>query len=185
MEKYKTAAVRQLQESFLDKLEAEAQEWFDQLLSQVGTGANGSFQDQKGNLYDSYGYGIYLDGRLQRTNARERQKTATEPSKPWSKNPNWSNYGNDLLRKTFSDGGYKPSVQKGYVVVFAATMPYTNVLQYGTKHGLSKDYHVIAFFESELENFGKKNFGKSLVKEVKDGNYQAWNNGIFIPSAYS
>lgn len=163
--RYKTKEVQALAGEFLDLLEKEAQEWFDDILSRVGHGGE-SYLNRTLNLYDSFGYGIYLDGVLLRSNATQRQKEATQP-RQWYRDEVW---GNALMKKTFSNSGYKPS-EKGYVVVFAAAMPYTGVLQEGLSHGLSRDYHVIAFMSDALRGFGKKNFGKSLVREVKDDEY--------------
>ena len=168
--KYRNKVMNDVADAFLDKIESEAQAWFDDILTndtplRVGHG-DGSYFNQTLNLYDSFGYGIYLDGTLLRSNATERQKEATEPRK-WHGDELW---GNALMRKTFSKEGFKPS-ERGYVVVFAAAMPYTGVLQEGLSHGLSRDYHVIAFMSDELRNFGKRNFGKSLVREVKDTDY--------------
>lgn len=171
--RYKTDFVKRLVGSFEDKLELEARAFIDKMISGV------TYKHQKGNLYDSYGYGIFLDGKLLRSSATDGVRTATEPIK-WYQD---EHFGFDLMRKTFSDGGYKPSEKKGYVVVFAATAPYTNVLQYGLEHGLSQDYKVIAYMEAAAWEFGK-DIAPHLVKDVREGNYQAWNNGAFIPSKY-
>lgn len=172
--KYKNKVVEQLATLFVDKLEEEARAFIDKTISEV------TYQHQSGNLYDSYGYGIYLDGKLLRSSARDATQTATEPIK-WYRE---EFYGYELMRKVFANDGYKPSVQKGYVVVFVAAAPYTNVLQYGLIHGLRKDYHVISFMETEAWKFGSS-IRPHLVSDVREGNYQAWNNGVFVPSKFA
>lgn len=167
MAKYKTKLVKQLSNEFLDLVEIEARNFVDKTISEV------DYTHRTHNLYDSYGYGVYLDGKLLRSSVTNtaKPKEAAEPRK-WYQD---ELFGYDLMKKTFSESGYNPSVSKGYVVVIAATMPYATVLEEGTSHGLSRDYRVIAFMDEEAKKFGK-NIAPNLVSEVKDGHYEAWRH---------
>lgn len=126
-----------LQMEFLDYLEEECRRLLEKAIE------TSTFQNRTYNLYDSYGYGIFLNGSLKRTNAtfiKEgdvvlgavgaglRPNKATKPRK-WYNDEIW---GRGLRDMVFDgDSGYNPGSKRGYVIVLAATMPYAVVLEAG------------------------------------------------------
>lgn len=167
-----------LQMEFLDYLEEECRRLLEKAIE------TSTFQNRTYNLYDSYGYGIFLNGSLKRTNAtfiKEgdvvlgavgaglRPNKATKPRK-WYNDEIW---GRGLLDMTFDgDSGYNPGSKRGgYVIVLAATMPYAVVLEQGGYQDGSvrykKKYHVISQIVSDCEDIGKSLCGKSLVSHVE------------------
>lgn len=169
--KYRNSQVQNLEGYFLDILEKEAQDFVGKTINEVKVGHPGGFYEHDTfNLYDSYGYGIYLDGRLLRSSATNdtRPKKATEPRK-WYRD---EFFGKELMRKLFSDKGYKPAASKGYVVVIGAAMPYAIVLEKGLSHGMRMNYKVITFMDTEAAKFGNK-FG-IRVKSVRREEHEIW-----------
>ena len=181
-----------LQEAFLDCLEIRAREFLEnEIINNV------DYKNRTFNLYDSYAYGIYLNGSLRRTSATSvskenvydengdlsiaigesvstgtRTPKATKPRK-WYGEETWGK----VMRDTMFDfeGGYKPSTRKGYVVVFAASMPYAPVLESGW--GLKKKYHVITQAEASAQNFGS-DLMQGLVRKVDVKLEPIWNTYV-------
>jgi len=157
-----------LNNEFLSYLEDECRGFLDKVIGEV------DYKNRTYNLYDSYGYGIYLDGKLQRssfTSATPKEQKATQPKKWYGA----EFFGYDLNRMLFDESGYKPSSKKGYVIIFAAMAPYAVPLEkgtYGGGDGLQRKYKVISFAYSEL----KSSFGKDLMNNmVSDVNAILYN----------
>lgn len=164
MNKYKNNVLNRLKTELEDRIENAAREFLEKTLSKVGNG-DGSYHHDTYNLYDSYGYAIFLDGKVIRSSTTER--TATEPRK-WYGN---EYFGNEILNEAFKNGNYKPSVSTGYVVVFGALMPYGSVLERGGGN-LKDKYRVILFMEDEARRFGELIGIKVLKYDVKLGKYE-------------
>lgn len=121
-----------LQEEFLDYLEEESRRLLEKAMDTA------DFQNRTYNLFDSYGYGIYLNGSLKRSSVTSgvNKQRASEPRK-WYKD---EIFGRQVAEMAFekrskngglTSGGYAPSGKRGYVVVLAATIPYAVVLEAG------------------------------------------------------
>lgn len=98
------------------------------------------------NLYDSYGYGIYVSGKLQRYGFLGTQK-ATEPREWYGENVR----GREEILE-FLTSGYKPS--QNIELVIAAAMPYASVLESGK--GLRHKYKVISMSNDMLRDIAQK-----------------------------
>lgn len=109
------------------------------------------------NLYDSYGYGVYVSGKLQRYGFLGTQK-ATEPRK-------W--YGEDVRGRDeileYLKSEHKPS-NDAIELVIAAAMPYAKVLESGGG-GIKHKYKVIAMSYDKLKDIAPKYGG--TVKTLK------------------
>jgi hypothetical protein len=165
-----------LQTEFLDYLEIEARKTLDNIISGV------DYTNRTFNLYDSYAYGIYLNGTLRRTSATLRDRDSGESvsvgtrapkaTKPriWYGEETWGKVMRDMMFDT--EGGYRPSTTKGYVVVFAASMPYAPILDAGGG-SLRRKYNVIAHAESEISNFGS-DLMSGMVRKVNIKLHPIW-----------
>lgn len=100
------------------------------------------------NLYDSYGYGVYVSGKLQRYGFLGTQK-ATEPHK-------W--YGEDVRGRDeileYLKSEHKPS-NDAIELVIAAAMPYAKVLESGGG-GIKHKYKVISMSNDLLREIAPK-----------------------------
>ena len=100
------------------------------------------------NLYDSYGYGVYVNGRLMRRGFLQSSPQATEPRKWYGENVR----GRDEILE-FLTSGYKPS--KNIELVIAAAMPYAKVLESGGG-GIKRKYKVISMSNDLLRDIAAK-----------------------------
>lgn len=161
--KYKTLTVVSLHNAFLDELEKEAQAFIDKTLSYVNYGHSaGYFEHQTKNLHDSYGYGIFFNGELERNGGVDAK--AAVPREFSNGHVLW---GREVLKTLFN--GSRRTNERGYVVMIAAAMPYAINLEKGI--GIQRKYRVISFMEGDAWNFGKGIAGKSLVKKVNVRDY--------------
>lgn len=94
------------------------------------------------NLYDSYGYGIYVYGKLLKKGFISSSPTATK-TKKW--------YGVDVEGReqieNFLNREYKPS--KGIDLVIAAAIPYAHALE-NASSGQRQKYRVISMSYNKL-----------------------------------
>lgn len=115
------------------------------------------------NLYDSYGYGVYVSGKLQRYGFLGTQK-ATDPRK-------W--YGEDVRGRDeileYLKSEHKPS-NDAVELVIAAAMPYAKVLESGGG-GIKHKYKVISMSYDMLKDIAPKYGGtvKTLTGNGKQG----------------
>lgn len=100
------------------------------------------------NLYDSYGYGVYVNGRLMRRGFLQSSPQATDPRKWYGENVR----GRDEILE-FLTSGYKPS--KNIELVIAAAMPYAKVLESGGG-GIKHKYKVISMSNDLLRDIAAK-----------------------------
>ena len=114
------------------------------------------YQHQTYNLYDSYGYGIYVNGQLRKKGYLSSSPKATE-GKKW--------YGEEIKGREqideFLNNEYKPIGLIDLAVV--ATMPYTKVLEAGGG-GLKHQYRVISMSFQKLNELKYKYQG--VVKTI-------------------
>ena len=106
------------------------------------------------NLYDSYGFGVYLNGKLQRKGFLSRSETATE-TKKW--------YGQEISGReqieNFLTGEYKSG--KGIDLVVVAAMPYAEVLE-NASSGQHQKYKVISMSYNKLKELSNGVKGSSV-----------------------
>ena len=106
------------------------------------------------NLYDSYGFGVYLNGKLQRKGFLSSSETATE-TKKW--------YGQEISGREqieiFLTGEYKPG--KGIDLVVVAAMPYAEVLE-NASSGQHQKYKVISMSYNKLKELSNGVKGSSV-----------------------
>lgn len=100
------------------------------------------------NLYDSYGYGVYVSGKLQRYGFLGTQK-ATEPRKWYGENVSGRE---EILEYLKSE--HKPS-SDAIELVIAAAMPYAKVLESGGG-GIKRKYKVISMSYDMLKGIASK-----------------------------
>lgn len=99
------------------------------------------------NLYDSYGYGVYVKGRLMRRGFLQRSPQASDPREWYGENVR----GREEILE-FLTSGYKPS--QNIELVIAAAMPYASVLESGK--GLRHKYKVISMSNDMLRDISQK-----------------------------
>lgn len=113
------------------------------------------YTHRTGNLYDSYGYGIYIGGKLTKSGYLLNSKTATE-SRKW--------YGQDVSGReqitNFLNREYKPT--KGIDMVVVAAMPYAAVLE-NASSGQKHKYRVISMSYDKLKQLQGEIKGASVV----------------------
>ena len=106
------------------------------------------------NLADSYGYGVYLNGKL--------VKSGTANTIPNARNPrHW--YGEEVWgRERIEEFLHKEYKAQGYVdLVLAAAMPYGHALEHASS-GQKKRYRVISMSYGKLKNLSAKIKGSSV-----------------------
>lgn len=120
-----------------------------------------NYQHQTFNLIDSYGFGVYYNGALERTGYYTAQPAMT-------KRRNW--YGKALAGreeiKNFLQSEYRPK-SKGFELVIAAAMPYGKILETGGGN-LRRKYKVISMAYDKLQDLSK-NFKGSIVIPLTGG----------------
>ena len=101
-----------------------------------------TYTHQTQNLYDSYGFGVYYNGKLQRKGFLSSSPTATK-TKKW--------YGVDVEGReqieNFLKSEYKPT--SGIDLVIAAAMPYAHALE-NASSGQHQKYKVISMSYDKL-----------------------------------
>ena len=106
------------------------------------------------NLYDSYGYGVYYNGKLQRKGFLSPSETATE-TKKW--------YGVEISGReqieNFLMSEYKSP--KGIELVIVAAMPYAEVLE-NASSGQHQKYKVISMSYNKLRDLSSQVKGSSV-----------------------
>lgn len=100
------------------------------------------------NLYDSYGYGIYLQGKLQRSGY-----LSNSPSAKKGRKINGAEIkGREEINKYFNND-YTP---KGFIdLAVVAAMPYARTLEEGSG-GLKNKYRVISMSLAKLQSIASK-----------------------------
>ncbi len=101
------------------------------------------------NLYDSYGYGVYVGGKLMRSGFLQRSPQATEPREWHGENVRGRE---EILEYLKSE--HKPS-RDTIELVIAAAMPYAKVLESGGG-GIKHKYKVISMSNDLLREIAPK-----------------------------
>ena len=113
-----------------------------------------TYTHQTQNLYDSYGYGVYYNGKLQRKGFLSASETATE-TKKW--------YGVEISGReqieNFLMSEYKSP--KGIELVIVAAMPYAEVLE-NASSGQHQKYKVISMSYNKLKDLSNQVKGSSV-----------------------
>lgn len=114
-----------------------------------------TYQHQTFNLYDSYGYGIYLQGKLVKDGYLDATPKATESKKWYGK----TLQGRDEITR-FLKSEYHPV---GIIdLAVAAAMPYAKVLEDGGGN-LKKSYRVISMSFQKLHELAYDYEGKVRI----------------------
>ncbi len=121
-----------------------------------------TFQNQTGNLHDSYGSAVYKDGVYQPRTLKTLTPIATQSKKMKSRFVKRHIVVDRYLK------GYKPR-QRGLTLVVVAAMPYGDILEAG-EEPLKHKYHVISgarwmmrsLAYSLSSKFGIKKHGMSI-----------------------
>lgn len=116
------------------------------------------------NLYDSYGYGVYYKGKLERKGFLTPSPTATEPNEWYGVAVS----GRDRIEE-FLKSEFEPS--RGVDLVIAAAMPYAYVLE-NASGGQHRKYRVISMSYNKLVELQKQMKG-SVVNIISSSSLKA------------
>lgn len=119
-----------------------------------------TYRNDTDNLHDSYGWGIYINGKLMKSGYQTQNALAP---RIWEREPL---YGRDAITD-FLERGYKP--HDGIDLVIVVAMPYGQILQEGGGN-LKRKYEVIAIAQNQLKALSRKIKG-STFGIIKDGKY--------------
>lgn len=109
-----------------------------------------TFEEQTGNLADSFGAAVYYDGDLVKDGIQYLEPKATEP-RMWKRGDYRS--GHEEMIQYFRN--YKPR-KKGFTIVLIAAMPYAPVLEGGGGYGIRHKYKVITGANSLMRELAAK-----------------------------
>lgn len=138
-------------DAIYEALEKDAERILKECISEI------DYQHRTLNLYDSYGYGIYVEGKLV-TMGFLHPTASAKTVKTW--------YGEKIKGRQaieeYLRGEYKPA---GVVdLAIAASMPYAHVLEEGSA-GLHRKYKVISMSFQKLKDISKEY--KGIVNAIK------------------
>ena len=111
-----------------------------------------TYKHRTRNLYDSYGFGVYYEGRLKRMGYLSTSPNATETKRWYDKKL----YGRTEIER-FLKSTYKPK-SKGMELVIAAAMPYGKVLE-NASSGQTQKYRVISMAYDKLQDLASQTGG--------------------------
>lgn len=133
---------------FIEALEKEAQRILQECVSER------DYTHRTRNLYDSYGYGIYLRGKLVKKGYLSAEPTAENP-RSW--------YGRTVKGReeidAFLNSRYNPT--NGIDLVVVAAMPYAAILESGSGR-LKRPYRVISMSNAKLQQLSQQIKGSSV-----------------------
>lgn len=160
---YKGKYGNMLNDMFLDALEKECYDFINKTLDIIeANGHEEYYEHETFNLHDSYGFGIFLNGKLMRRGWVDPKATA--PREFPDGHVLWG--GSEI--ETLFNGTDRTS-NKGYVIMIAAAMPYALNLESGYK--MKHKYKVITFMDDVAYHFGKTITNRPLVKKVEIRQY--------------
>lgn len=137
--------------SILNELESDARRILEECVNER------EYTHRTKNLYDSYGYGIYIRGKLKRIGYLSPAPQASV-AKSW--------YGQKIKGRTeirkYLSGEYHAG--NGIELAMVAAMPYAGVLEEGGGN-LTRKYRVISMSFQKLEGIANKY--KGTVKAIK------------------
>ena len=122
-----------------------------------------TYQHQSLNLFDSYGFGVYYNGKIERKGFLTATQTATETKKWYGKEVDGREQIENFLNKE-----YKPS--KGVELVIAAAMPYAHALE-NASSGQKQKYKVMSMSYDKLVELQKQAKG-SVVSIISASRVQ-------------
>lgn len=142
---------KQAVNAILSELEKDAESVMNECIQEI------TYTHRSYNLYDSYGYGIYHNGRLVKSGFLSTTPKAT-------KSKNW--YGEEIKGRDaiidYLKKDYKPSGAIDLAIV--AAMPYAKVLEDGSGR-LKRSYRVISMSVQKLQALAAKYNG--VVKVIR------------------
>ena len=123
--------------NLLDKLEEEGKTILAECEKERG------YTHRTYNLHDSYGFGIYVNGKLERKGFLTQSPVATEGNKWYKETLEGRKEINNFLQS------YKPS-SGGIQMIVVAAMPYAEVLE-NASGGQTRKYRVISMSYDKLK----------------------------------
>lgn len=137
---------------YLDRLEADG----IRILKECE--AEKDYMHDTKNLYDSYGFGVYYNGKLERKGFLSAAATAKK-SKKW--------YGQSLSGRTEIESYLNNNIpaEKGFSLKVVAVMPYGKVLEEGGG-GVKRKYKVISMSYDKLRAIAPSYDKDAKVKAV-------------------
>lgn len=137
-------------ENIIDSLEDDATRILKECVDER------TYEHQTMNLYDSYGYGIYVNKQLKRIGFLFSSPQATTAKMWYGKKIRGREAIQDFLKNEYTPTGY-------IELAIAAAMPYANILEEGK--GLKHKYKVISMSFQKLKEIQKKYNAK--VRTIK------------------
>lgn len=137
--------------AILLELEKDAESVMNECIQEI------TYTHRSYNLYDSYGYGIYLNGKLTKFGFLSATPKATEGKSWYGEKIKGRDAISDYLKKD-----YKPSGAIDLAIV--AAMPYAKVLEDGSGN-LKRSYRVISMSVQKLRTLAAKYNG--VVKVIR------------------
>lgn len=136
---------------YLDSLEQEGKRILEECVNER------DYEHRTRNLYDSYGYGVYMDGSLKRIGFLSASATATKPKK-------W--YGEEIRgREEITDFLNQHKTGGKFALSIVAAMPYAAVLEAGGG-GVKRKYKVISMSYDKLKAIAPKFSGSvDIIRE--------------------
>lgn len=126
----------------LTELEKDARNVLQECIDEI------TYEHRTKNLYDSYGYGIYLDGKLMKVGYLSPTPLATKAKKWYGETIKGREQINKFLSSDYS--------AKGVIdLAVVATMPYAKVLEDGGGN-LKHSYRVISMSFQKLKMLASK-----------------------------
>lgn len=116
-----------------------------------------TYEHQSYNLYDSYGYGIYLHGKLTKKGFLSPTPKTTDGKKWYGEILHGREQIEEYLQNEYSPGG-------GIDMVIVATMPYAKVLE-DAGGGVHHAYKVISMSFKKLDEIKSKYQG--IIKPIR------------------
>ena len=125
--------------------------------------AERTYQHRTLNLFDSYGFGVYYKGKLERKGFLTSSPESSETKYWYGKNVE----GREQI-ENFLNREYKPS--KGIDLVIAAAMPYAHALE-NASSGQHQRYRVVSMSYNKLMELQKQAKG-SIVNIISASRVQ-------------
>lgn len=138
----------------VEALEKDAERILRECINEI------DYQHRTMNLYDSYGYGIYAEGKLLKIGFLHPSPSA-KVAKSW--------YGEKIRgRQAITEYLQSEYTPTGVVdLAIAASMPYAHVLEKGSA-GLHRSYKVISMSFQKLKTISRDYKGiVSVIKQLK------------------
>lgn len=141
-------------EMIVNAMEKDADRILKECISEI------DYQHRTLNLYDSYGYGIYVDGKLLKMGFLHSTPSARTPKSWYGEKISGRQAITEYLKDEYSPTG-------AVDLAIAASMPYAHVLEQGSA-GLHRSYRVISMSFQKVKAIARDYKGiVSAIKQLK------------------